>query len=55
MYTGHLISELMTTVERAELRAEKSLDEERIAEELHAIFTMQIPATPDGQVFMGAA
>jgi hypothetical protein len=59
MYTGRLISELMATVERAQSRAEsqakQSAEQEGIDEELHAIFSMQIPMTQDGQVFMGAA
>jgi hypothetical protein len=63
MYTGRLISELMATVERVQLRAESRLEfqaqqnaaQERMDEELHAIFSMQIPMTQDGQVFMGAA
>jgi hypothetical protein len=59
MYTGRLISELMATVERAEsraqLQAKQSAEQERIDEELHAIFSMQIPVTEGGQVFMGAA
>jgi hypothetical protein len=54
-----MISELMATVERAEsrveLQAKHSEEQEGIAEELHAIFSMQIPVTDDGQVFMGAA
>ncbi len=59
MYTGRLISELMATVERAESRAElqakQSAEQERMDEELHAIFSMQIPMYEDGLVFMGAA
>ena len=59
MYTGRLISELMATVERAEsrakLQAKQSAEQERMDEELHAIFSMQIRVTEDGQVFMGAA
>jgi hypothetical protein len=59
MYTGRLISELMATVERAEsrtrLQARQSAEQERMDEELHVIFSMQIPITQDGQVFMGAA
>jgi len=59
MYTRRLISELMATVERAEsrakLQAKQSAEQERIDEELHAIFSMQIPVTEGGQVFMGAA
>ena len=59
MYTGRLISELMATVERAEsrarLQARQSAEQQGIDEELHAIFSMQIPVTEGGQVFMGAA
>jgi hypothetical protein len=55
MYTGTLISDLMATVERVELRAERSVEQQRIAEELHAIFTMQIPVGEGDQVFTGAA
>ena len=51
MHTGTLISELMATVERAEERARQLMMEQ----ELHAIFSMQIPLTEDGQVYMGAA
>jgi hypothetical protein len=53
MHTGTLISDLTATVERAGQKAEQK----RIAEEqeLHAIFTMQIPGTQGDQVFMGAA
>jgi hypothetical protein len=57
MYTGTLISDLMATVEQAELRAEqleqqRRMDEER---ELRAIFAMQIPIIEGDHVFMGAA
>jgi hypothetical protein len=59
MYTGRMISELMATVERTEsrakLQAKQSAEQERMDEELHVIFSMQIPMTQDGQVFMGAA
>ena len=53
MYKGTLISDLMATVERAELRAEQR----RVAEEqeLRTIFAMQIPITDDDRVLMGAA
>ena len=51
MYTGTLISDLMTAVERAEQRAEQR----KVAEELHAIFAMQIPVAEGDQIFMGAA
>ena len=50
MYTGTLISGLMATVERA---GEK-LQQQRMEEELHEIFTMQIPVA-DEQTYMGAA
>ena len=39
MYTGTLISELMSTVDRAN----QKLQQQRMNEELHEIFTMQIP------------
>jgi hypothetical protein len=51
MYTGTLISDLMTAVERAEQRAEQ----QKVAEELHAIFAMQILVAESDQIFMGAA
>ena len=53
MYTGTLIRDLMATVEQAELRVQQY----RIVneQELHAIFTMQVPITEGDQVFMGAA
>jgi hypothetical protein len=50
MYTGTLIMDLIATVDRVEQKAEQ----ERVAEELHEIFTMQIPVDND-QAFMGAA
>jgi hypothetical protein len=53
MYTGTLISDLMTTVERAEQKAQQQQTTEQ--RELHAIFSMQIPVTQGDQVFMGAA
>jgi len=59
MYKGRLISELMATVGRAascaQLQAKQSAEHERMDEELHALFSMQIPVTEGGQVFMGAA
>jgi hypothetical protein len=63
MFTGTLISDLMATVEQAELRVLQSAghscghdaEQDQIDEELHAIFAMQIPVTLDGQLFMGAA
>jgi hypothetical protein len=51
MYTGTLIEELIATVERAEDRAKQR----RIEQELHEIFSMQIPIKEDDQIFMGAA
>jgi hypothetical protein len=50
MHTGTVISDLMAMVDRAERRAE----EKRVTEELHEIFTMQIPVEGD-QAYMGAA
>jgi len=49
MYTGTLINDLMATVARAGQRAEQ----QRMAEELHEIFTMQIPE--GDRAYMGAA
>jgi hypothetical protein len=51
MYTGTLIGDLMTAVERAELRAAQ----QRISEELHEIFSMQIAVPAADQVYEGAA
>ena len=51
MHTGTMISDLMTTVERAEQKAEQR----KVAEELHAIFSMHIRVTDSDQIFMGAA
>lgn len=57
MYTGTVISELIETVEHAEQMAEQ----QRIAEELREIFSMQIPIEPNesiepnGRAYMGAA
>ena len=50
MYTGTLISDLMATAERVGQKVEQ----DRIVEELHEIFTMQIPIETD-RAFMGAA
>jgi hypothetical protein len=57
MYTGQLISDLVAIVEQAGQKAQRRQTEhERQAqEELHAIFAMQIPVTPNDQIFMGAA
>jgi hypothetical protein len=56
MYTGTLISDLMTTVERVEQNAQQVA----VERELHEIFSMQLPVSERGQifarqVFMGAA
>jgi hypothetical protein len=51
MYTGTLISELMSTVERAN----QKLQQQRLNEELHEIFTMQIPVVDSETAYMGAA
>ena len=50
MYTGTLINDLMQTAERVGLK----LQQDRVAQELHEIFTMQIPIETD-RAFMGAA
>jgi hypothetical protein len=50
MYTGTLIMDLIATVDRVEQKAEQ----EKVAAELHEIFTMQIPVDND-KAFMGAA
>jgi hypothetical protein len=51
MYTGTLIRDLVATVERAVERN----NERRIAEELHAIFAMQIPVVENDHLLLGAA
>jgi hypothetical protein len=51
MYTGTLIKDLMATVELAGKRVEQ----QRLEEELHEIFTMQIPIADGGEILMGAA
>lgn len=50
MYTGTLINELMMTAERVGAMADQ-----KINEELHEIFTMQIPVTDSDQAYQGAA
>jgi hypothetical protein len=50
MYTGTLIRDLMMTAERVVMLA----DQQRMTDELHEIFTMQIPIT-DERAFQGAA
>ena len=51
MYTGTLISDLMKMVERAT----EKLQQQRINEELHEIFSMQIPVVDNETAYMGAA
>jgi len=53
MYTGTLISDLMETVELVEHRAKQRQIAEQ--EELHEIFSMQIPIVDGDYAFMGAA
>jgi hypothetical protein len=50
MYTGTLINDLMKTAERVANVAEQQMNEE-----LHEIFTMQIPLTQNDSVYQGAA
>ena len=52
MYTGTLIRDLMTTVQRAEQMAQQR--QIAFEQELHAIFSMPIPITNEQQV-LGAA
>ena len=51
MYTGTLISDLMLTVDRVH----QKLQQQRVNEELHEIFTMQIPVVDNETAYMGAA
>jgi hypothetical protein len=51
MYKGTLISDLMAAAERVE----QKLEQERLTEELHEIFTMQIPVIDSNPAYMGAA
>jgi hypothetical protein len=51
MYTGTLIGDLMATVDRVD----QKLQQQRISEELHEIFTMQIPVADSETAYMGAA
>jgi hypothetical protein len=50
MYTGTLINDLMKMAERVEVLAER-----QITEELHEIFTMQVPVTESDPAYQGAA
>ena len=49
MYTGTLIADLMNMAERVTNSAEQKMQEE-----LHEIFTMQIPVGDGDQVYQGA-
>jgi len=57
MYTGTLIRDLTILADRAKFRAELRAELQRNAEEqeLHEIFTMQIPMMGGDRVYMGAA
>ena len=50
MYTGTLINDLIDTADRIGNAAEQQMNEE-----LHEIFTMQIPVAGNDQVYQGAA
>jgi len=53
MYTGTLIQELMTTVERAErLVRQRQITEEQ---ELQYLFEFQVPVMQGERIFVGAA
>jgi len=51
MYTGTLIRDLILTVDRIGVLA----DQKRMTEELHEIFTMQIPIADGERAYQGAA
>ncbi len=51
MYTGTLINDLMALV----CRVEEQARQRRMTEELHEIFTMQIPVADGEQAYQGAA
>lgn len=51
MYTGTMINDLMAAAERAN----QKLQQQRMEEELHEIFTMQIPVVDSETAYMGAA
>jgi hypothetical protein len=53
MYTGTLIRDLLTVVERAEQRARRKQDAEE--RELQALFASQISLMQDEPIFAGAA
>jgi hypothetical protein len=51
MHTGTLINDLMAAAERTN----QKLQQQRLEEELHEIFTMQIPVVDNQTAYMGAA
>ncbi len=53
MYTGTLISGLMAAAERVGQEAERQ--QLAYAQELHEIYSMQIPVVEGEQIFLGAA
>ncbi len=53
MYTGTLISGLMATAERVGQEAERQ--QLAYQQELHEIYSMQIPMVEGDQIFLGAA
>ncbi len=53
MYTGTLISGLMAVAERVGHEAERQ--QHACEQELHEIFSMQIPMVEGEQIFLGAA
>jgi len=51
MYTGTLINDLMATADRVG----QMFEQKRMEEELHEIFSMQIPVAVGEPVYTGAA
>ena len=51
MYTGTLINDLMAAADRVG----QVFEQQRMEEELHEIFCMQIPVAVGEPVYMGAA
>lgn len=51
MFTGTLINDLMETVELVR----HDTEQRQVAEELHQIYTMQIPVSDNEQILTGAA
>lgn len=51
MYTGTMINDLMSAAERTN----QKLQQRRMEEELHEIFTMQVPVVDSETAYMGAA